>query len=167
MKVHIIGGSGAGKTYISSKLGEKYGLEVIDLDKIEWVNINNVTKKRPLKDKDKLLKKELEKNNYIIEGVYYKWCDPSFNNSDYIFYLKSPLWLQQFRIIRRSLRRKLGLEKSYVKETFKSVMELLRWNIKYNCKLKKDIFNMLEKYKTKLYNVSSYKEVIKILGGEQ
>ena len=136
MRIHIIGGSGAGKTYISKELSKSHKLSIVDLDKFEWVNINGISQKRDPKEKEKMLKESLKKDNIILEGVYYKWCNSSFKKCDYIFYLKTPLIIQQFRIIRRSIRRNLGLEKSYFKETFKSVMNLLKWNIKYNTKYK-------------------------------
>ena len=165
MRIHIIGGSGSGKTFISKKIGELYKLQVIDLDKIEWVNINGISKKRNIKEKKQLLKEELKNNNIILEGVYFDWCEQSFEESDYIFFINTPLFIQQFRIIRRSIRRKLGIEQGHFKETLKSVIDLLKWNIKYNVKLKKDLFNILAKYDSKVYNVNGYKKIIRILGG--
>jgi adenylate kinase family enzyme len=165
MRIHIIGGSGSGKTFISNQLCQEYNYNLIDLDKLEWVNTDNGTVKRDVKEKKKLLKKELKKDNIILEGVYYNWCIKSFEQCDYIFYLNVPLLKQEYRIIRRSIRRKLGIEKSFFKETIKSIYDLMKWNIKYNTKLKKDIFNILDKYKDKVYNVSNYDEIKKILEG--
>ena len=163
MRIHIIGGSGSGKTYISNKLKKDYHFSQLDLDKLEWVNKNGKTVKQELDIKKKKLKEELKKDNLIIEGVYYDWCTDSFKKCDYIFYLKVPLIKQEYRIIKRSIKRKLGIEKSFFKETFKSVTDLLKWNIKYNTKLKKEIMETLDKYHSKVYNVNSYKDIRKIL----
>ena len=166
MRIHIIGGSGSGKTYISNQLRQKYKFNLVDLDKLEWVNINGKTVKRNQKEKKKLLKKELKKDNIVLEGVYYEWCEESFQTADYIFFLNVPIIKQEYQIIRRSIRRKIGLEKSFFKETIKSVYDLIKWNIKYNKELKKDIFKILDKYKHKVYNVGSYKDIEKIIGGK-
>ena len=163
MRIHIVGGSGSGKTYISDKLKTDYNLDQIDLDEIEWVNNNGKMVKRELEVKRKLLKEKLKKDNIILEGVYYDWCIESFNKCDYIFYLKAPLITQEFRIIKRSIKRKLGIEESFFKETFKTVYDLLTWNIKYNKVFKKEIMEILDKYNGKVYNVNSYKEIKKVL----
>ena len=146
MRIHIIGGSGSGKTYISNKLRNDYHFSQIDLDKLEWVNIKGKTVKQELSVKKKKLKELLKKDNVTIEGVYYNWCQDSFKKCNYIFYLKVPLIKQEYRIIKRSIKRKLGIEKSFFKETFKSVFDLLQWNIKYNTKLKSEIIETLAKY---------------------
>ena len=41
-KLHILGGPGAGKTYVSKKLSKEYGYPVFDLDEFFW----DKTKKR-------------------------------------------------------------------------------------------------------------------------
>lgn len=165
MRVHIIGGSGAGKSYISNKLKEVYNLELVELDKIEWENKDGKSSKRKDKDKIKLLKKELLKDNVLLEGVYYKkWCEESFKKCDYIFFLETPLYKQQYRILRRSIRRKLGIEKGHVKETLKSIKDLFIWNIKYNTVYKKEIMSELEKYKDKVYKIKEYNDILNIIG---
>jgi len=49
------------------------------------------------------------------------------------------------------------------RETFKSVCELLKWNVKYNTVLRKEIMENLAKYYDKVYNVSNYNEIKNIL----
>ena len=38
MKIHIIGGSGSGKTYLAENLSKKYGIRHYDLDDLQWDN---------------------------------------------------------------------------------------------------------------------------------
>ena len=38
MKIHIIGGSGSGKTYLADKLSKEYGITHYDLDELQWDN---------------------------------------------------------------------------------------------------------------------------------
>ena len=165
MRIHIIGGSGSGKTFISNQIQKDYHYDLIDLDKLEWVNVDGKTVKRDLDEKKKMLVRELKKDNILLEGVYYNWCEASFKKCDYIFFLNIPTIKQEYRILKRSIRRKLGIEKSYFKETFKSVYDLMKWNIKYNTSLKKDIVKILDKYQDKVYNVNSYDDIKKIIEG--
>ena len=38
MKIHIIGCSGSGKTYLANALSKKYNISHFDLDDIQWDN---------------------------------------------------------------------------------------------------------------------------------
>ena len=163
MRIHIIGGSGSGKSYIAKKLKEKYNLEIIDLDIFEWKD--NYSVKNPPEVRERELKKALKKDNIIVEGVYYKWIQESLKKADYIFYLDTTYHKQKYRILKRSLYRKLGIYKSERKETLKSIRELLKWTKEYNTTLQPEIRKVLEPYKNKVYNVKGYDEIINIIGG--
>ena len=163
MRIHIIGGSGSGKTYIAKQLQEKYNLDIIDLDTIEWKN--NYSVKTPIEERKKELKKVVKKDNIIVEGVYYDWIQESLKKADYIFYLDIPYYKQKYRILRRSLYRKLGIYKNSRKETIKSIKSLLKWTKAYNTTLQPQIKKVLEPYKNKVYNVKGYDDIIEIIGG--
>ena len=163
MRIHIIGGSGSGKSYIAERLKNKYHLEIIDLDTIEWKDNYNI--KTPIETRKKELKKVVKKDNIIVEGVYYEWIQESLKKADYIFYLDIPYKTQRNRILKRSLYRKLGIYKTDRKETFKSIKDLLQWTKDYNSTLQPRIKKVLEPYKNKVYNVRGYDEIIKIIGG--
>lgn len=163
MRIHLIGGPGTGKSYISKKLSQKYNLHIIDLDNIEWKD--NYNDKNPINKRISKLKRELEQDNIIIEGVYFEWINSSLEKCDYIFYLNVNYYIQIIRIIKRSVFRKLGIYKTTKKESLKSIFSLLRWSKDYNTVLQPKIRKVLEPYVDKIYNVSSYDEIIKILGG--
>lgn len=38
MKIHIIGGSGSGKTYLANRLSQEYKVEHYDLEDLQWDN---------------------------------------------------------------------------------------------------------------------------------
>ena len=81
MKIHIIGCSGTGKTYLAKKLSNKYSIPHYDLDNIYWDNSSQKYGiKMEVEKRDKLLQNILEKDNWIIEGIYYKWLEQSFKN---------------------------------------------------------------------------------------
>lgn len=163
MRIHIIGGSGSGKSYVAKKISKKYHLEIIDLDEIEWKD--NYTNKTPLETRKKKLKKRVKKDQIVVEGVYYNWIDESLKVADYIFFLEVPYSVQKYRILKRSLFRKLGIYKTDKKESIKSIKALLKWNKEYNTVLQPEIKKVLEPYKNKVYNVKRYEEIIEIIGG--
>ena len=131
MKIHIIGGSGSGKSYLAEKLSKEYGIPHFDLDDIQWDNRSDTYGcRRDPEERKALLDGLLRKDDWIIEGVYYAWCRQCFADADKIYLLNVPRYKYRYRIIRRFIRRKLGIEKGK-KETFRSLSELLKWADQY------------------------------------
>ena len=131
MKIHIIGGPGSGKTFLAEKLSKELGISHFDLDDLQWDNKSaSYGVKRSPDERDRLLNNVLSHNDWIIEGVYYAWCQQCFADADRIYVLNVPRYKYRYRIIRRFVRRKLGLEKGK-KENLKSLRELLKWADKY------------------------------------
>ena len=131
MKIHIIGGPGSGKSFLAEKLSKELGISHFDLDDLQWDNKSaSYGVKRSPDERDRLLNDVLSHNEWIIEGVYYAWCQQCFADADRIYVLNVPRYKYRYRIIRRFVRRKLGLEKGK-KENLKSLRELLKWADKY------------------------------------
>ena len=163
MKIHIIGCSGMGKTYLAKKLSNKYNIPHYDLDNIYWDNSSEKYGiKTEIKKRDKLLQNILEKDAWSIEGIDYKWLEQSFKDADIIYILDLPKYIYKFRIIKRFIKRKLKLEISK-KETLKSLLDLLKWTDKFQNKDMKEIIKILEKYKEKVHFIKSKKEIKEIL----
>ena len=163
MKIHIIGCSGSGKTYLAKKLAGKYALSHFDLDDIQWDNsADGYGVKMPIEIRNTLLNKILQNDHWIIEGVYYAWVQQSFDEADVIYVLDVPKRLYLSRIIRRSIKRALGIEKGK-KETLKSVINLIKWTEDFQNKNMKEIKTILDKYGDKVVWLSSRKDVQRIL----
>ena len=91
MKIHIIGCSGSGKTYLANALSKKYNIPHFDLDDIQWDNSAKAYgTKRPPDERKALLQEILLKHDWIIEGVYYSWVQQSFDEADKIYVLDMP-----------------------------------------------------------------------------
>ena len=96
MKIHIIGCSGTGKTYFVKRLSNKYNIPHYDLDNIYWDNSSEKYEtKTEFEKRDKLLQNILEKDNWIIEGIYYKRLEQSFKNADIIYILDLPKYISE------------------------------------------------------------------------
>lgn len=159
MKIHIIGGSGSGKTYLARLLSQKYNIPRYDLDDLFWDNSSNqYGKKNPPEKRDALLKSVLQNNDWILEGVYYSWLIESFEKADSIIILDIPKRIYKPRIIRRFFKRKLGLEHGK-KETVKSLLDLLKWTDKFQKVNLPKIYTMLEKYNSKTIILRSARQV--------
>ena len=165
MKIHIIGCSGSGKTYLANALAKKYNIPHFDLDDIQWDNnAEGYGTKRPLEERNALLQEILNNNEWVIEGVYYAWVQQSFDEADKIYVLDMPRYLYKSRIIVRSIKRKLGIQQGK-RETLKSVYNLLKWTETFRNKNLKEIKTILDKYENKVIWLSSKKDVREIIKG--
>ncbi|MBR3835434.1 MAG: DNA topology modulation protein FlaR [Clostridia bacterium] len=163
MKIHIIGCSGSGKTYLAAALSKKYNIPHFDLDDIQWDNsAQEYGVKMPVEKRNALLQEILSDNDWIIEGVYYSWVQQSFEKSDKIYVLDMPKYLYISRIIIRSIKRKLGIQKGK-RETLKSVYNLLKWTETFQNKNLKQIKSMLDKYNDKVIWVTNKKDIQRII----
>ncbi len=163
MKVHIIGCSGSGKTYLAKLLSSKYNIPHFDLDDIQWdQNAEGYGIKMPVEKRNILLQQILLKQDWIIEGVYYAWVQQCFQDADMIYVLDMPKYLYKSRILKRSIKRLLGVEKGK-KETLNSIYHLLKWTDTFQKENLKEIKQILEKYKNKVVWITSKKELSKLI----
>ena len=116
----------------------------------------------PVEKRASLLQGILSNTDWVIEGVYYSWVQQCFEDADKIYVLDMPKYLYKSRIIKRSIKRFLGLEKGK-EETLKSVCSLLKWTDIFQNKNLKEIKIMLEKYGEKVVWLTSRKDVRKIM----
>ena len=100
-KIMVIGSSGAGKTYFSRKLSEKFGIPLIHLDKIYWQPGWN----EPTKEEWKAtLEDVLEQDSWIIDGNYGSTIEMRLAACDTVFFLDIRRTLCMWRVIRRTFR---------------------------------------------------------------
>ena len=162
MKIHIIGCSGSGKTYLAKALAEKHGIPHFDLDDIQWDNSEAYGTKRPQRERAELLDELLKNEDWIIEGVYYAWVGQCFEDANVIYVLDTPKRVYKYRIIKRFIKRKLGLEKGK-KETLKSVRAMLKWTDTFQNVNMKEIKKILEKYTAKTVWLTSKNDVKRVI----
>ena len=84
-RVMIIGCSGAGKTTLARKLGEKTGLPVVHLDQIWWSPGNWEHLNR--EEFDRLLMAEMAKDRWLLDGNYNRTLDLRLERADTVIYL--------------------------------------------------------------------------------
>jgi adenylate kinase family enzyme len=160
-KVHLIGGPGVGKTYLSTRIKQFYN-DFLNLDYIFWADSNqNFTIRRNQEERDNLLKNFIDKNtSYIIEGCYLDWIDYSMKHSDIIIIIRSNLKEQKKRIIKRFFYRKFHKTDFIGKETLKSLKNMIKWMFTYD-KILNDF--IVKNDNKNIFTVDRIEEAIKII----
>jgi adenylate kinase family enzyme len=165
-RIHIIGGAGSGKTFAAYRISEKLGIQAHDLDAIFWDNTDkSYNQKASPEVRDQKLKQILFNESWIIEGVYFKWLKESFQKADVIILLMPNYAICTLRIISRFIQRKIGIMPSKKKETIKGLIELIKWNQRYNKEDIPDIVALLKPYKDKMKVFSKADEAADYVNG--
>jgi len=129
MRLFIIGAAGSGKTTLAREIGNQLNIKPVNLDDIFWDNaLNAYGIKRNEIERDKLLDEEISKSSWIIEGAYISWPLKAMKYADKIIYINTPKNIINYRIWKRFINRKFGIEKRNKKETLKGIIALIKWN---------------------------------------
>lgn len=149
-KIHIIGSTGSGKTYLAKKCSERWNIPYFELDQVVWSGTVEMAGKNPPEVRERLLSDIIKQETWIVEGVYYKWLSESFQSADMIIFLTTHLYVRDMRIIARFIKQRTGIEKSNYKQTLKGLIEMIKWNHKFERIIKQQILDFLQPYSNKL-----------------
>jgi len=164
-KIHIIGAPGSGKTYVASKLATLTNIKAHELDKVFWCQAEVTYVRSSEEERTTKLNDILTKDDWIIEGVYYKWLASAFDAADIIIILNPSVFVRQWRITKRFFKRKF-IDGDFRKETFASFLMLFWWNQKFDSDNMQRILAFTAQNKAKICFCSTGDDVIKILGLE-
>ena len=109
-RIHLAGGPGSGKTTAAKILADTLGLAHLDLDSIFWEPYAPGAER--LKDadqRDAALARFSQGDSWVVEGAYAQpWLMPSLNSANLVIALEPSVWVRDFRIVTRWLKRRLG-----------------------------------------------------------
>lgn len=157
MKIHIIGPSGSGKSYLARKLSQQYSVPAWSLDDLFWDN-DGYSGKRAPEERDAMLEKILRREQWIIEGVQHSWVGRAFEDADVIVLLEPPALLCRIRIIRRFIHRKMTRH-ARKNENVKSLISLLKWTKKFYKVNLPEIKTELEPYSGKTVSLTRRRDI--------
>ena len=153
MKIAIMGYAGAGKTYLSNFLSEKYSAPVLHLDTVkydlDWKPVDDETALKTVSE-------FMAQDNWIIEGNYEKMLQKErLDTADQIILVLLPRLTCFYRALKRTKTRK--------SEGYKNDMNLffIRF-VLFGCRTKKrnhHYANIIEKYKDKTVVLKSQKQI--------
>jgi adenylate kinase family enzyme len=161
MKIHIIGGCGSGKTYISRLLSKRLGIVHYQTDNLVW-DRNNDTR-YPETIRDKKLSEIVKRDSWIIEGVHYKWVYGRLKEADYIFIIEPNIFIQNWRTIKRFIKTRLRLEEQNYTQDFKNLLVMFGWNQRFEQEEMGKIMEITSEFLEKRRIVKNNLDILKSL----
>lgn len=128
-KIAIVGGPGTGKTTLSDKLSEIYGIKATHIDGIHFLENWNM---RDKSERDKIILNLINKDKWIIDGTYKSTLKPRFEKADLIIWLDYSTFEQLRGVITRYIKNK-GKEKKEIPGCKEKIdKEFITYVLKYN-----------------------------------
>lgn len=133
-RIHITGGPGSGKTWISRRIGRALNVEPWHLDDVARIAGGN-TPERPLEERVQAVAGIVAMPSWVTEGIDLGWTDPLLRDADLIVWLDYVSWhLAARRIIVRfvsnalaEFRRQHGLRRFFrFRDYARHLRELVR-----------------------------------------
>lgn len=159
-KIHIIGSVGSGKTTLAKKLSAKLNIPYYELDNVVWNRAKSGDIRRTEEERKDYLDSIIHSETWIIEGVHNEdWVAGSFHKAELIIYLDTKYSLRTYRIIKRFILQKLGLEKSNYTPTINIFFKMFKWNRHFEEVGKPNFFNKVGIYSNKLLVVTNKRSI--------
>ncbi|HEX2944845.1 MAG TPA: AAA family ATPase [Clostridia bacterium] len=161
MKIYIVGAVSSGKSTLAKRLSATLGIPSYSLDEVvhipdkssPWGNI-----KRQAEERDQLFNSIIEQSKWIIEDVGRPCFEAGMKEADMIILLETPSMTRNFRIIKRWLKQRLGIEKCIYAPRLKMLVSMLRWSRDYD--LQRDgLKDRIRQYERKVTTLRNSKAI--------
>lgn len=163
-KIYIIGPEGCGKSTLASLLSKKLKIKHYDLDDVYY--IRRYDKKRTHENRLNKLIKLVEKDKWILEGIFGGWTEPAFKKADLVVMLNLDYPILVKNLLKRFL---IGRFKGYEKEktnfkdTWKVIKHVKLYRIRDHPKSYSGHMELIKKYNKRVVEIKNKKELDKFL----
>lgn len=139
IKIRIVGSVGSGKTTLARKLALQKGIAMHSLDDVVWTRTAVGDIRNSDEERDSKLKMILSEPSWIIEGAHLGWSLKTFDEADQMIFLHPSLPVRIYRISRRFLLQKRGVEFASYAPTWRMYSRMFKWTYQYETIYKKQV----------------------------
>ena len=136
-KVLIIGNSGSGKSWLSSRLSKQLNMKEVNLDSVYW-EPGGFNKKRSPETVESELTKLCSEYQWVSEGVFGALAEKLIPAADALIFLDIDLDTCEQSLLFRGSESSKQLDPQLAEENFK---ELLKWTSEYKSRTSKNSFD--------------------------
>jgi adenylate kinase family enzyme len=135
MKIYIVGCVSSGKSTLAKKLSETLKISYKSLDEVvhipdksnPWGN-----QKRKVEERDNLFYSVINQEDWIIEDTGRPCFEDGLKRADTIILLEISKKIRNYRIIKRWIKQRLGIEKCIYNPRFEMLKCMLNWTKDYD-----------------------------------
>lgn len=161
MKIYIVGPVSSGKSTLARKLSKTIGVNYHSLDEVvhipdksnPWGN-----RKRQVEERDKLFNSVIRQPEWIIEDVGRPCFEEGLKQADTIVLLEVSIKVRNYRIIKRWIKQRLGIEKCIYNPRYEMLKCMLQWSNNYDVG-KDTLKERISKYQEKVITLRNNKEI--------
>jgi adenylate kinase family enzyme len=157
-KIRIVGPVGSGKTTLAKRMAIQKGMAIHSLDEVVWTRNAGGDIRNSEEVRDAKLQAILDQSSWIIEGAHLGWSMKTFDEAEQIIFLNPVVPVRIYRITRRFILQRRGLEACSYTPTWKIFRMMFKWTYQYETIFKKQVRGILS---------ASQKEAIEIRDGSQ
>lgn len=135
MKIYIVGPVSSGKSTLAKKLSDKLGIPYHALDEVVHIPDKSNpwgTRRRGAEERDNLFCSIIHQPEWVIEDVGRPCFEKAFKAADRIILLEVPVKVRNYRIIKRWIKQKLGIEKCIYNPRYEMLQCMLQWSKNYD-----------------------------------
>lgn len=135
MKIYIVGCVSSGKSTLAKKLSETLKISYKSLDEVvhipdksnPWGN-----RKRKVEERDNLFYSVINQEDWIVEDTGRPCFEDGLKRADTIILLEISKKIRNYRMIKRWIKQRLGIEKCIYNPRFEMLKCMLKWTKDYD-----------------------------------
>jgi len=161
MKIYIVGSVSSGKSTLAKKLSAIFKIPYQPLD--ELVHISDKSnpwgnRKRPVEERDNLFYSIMQQQSWIIEDTGRPCFEVGLKKADTIILLEISPKLRNYRIVKRWIKQRLGIEKCIYNPRYQMLKCMLQWSKDYD-EGKDNLKDRISLYKEKVIILKNNKDI--------
>jgi len=149
LRLFVTGPTGSGKSTLADHIARRAIAPLYALDDIHWEPAEGGDRRRDPSARLAMLAQIAGQDDWVIEGVQFKWADQAMERADAILVLDLPRWRNRVRIARRFVDRRLSGEPG-PRGTLRALYQEYRWSNDYFDHERAMLFDKLEQWRDKL-----------------
>lgn len=161
MKIYIVGSVASGKSTFAKRLSEALKIQYKSLDEVMYIlDKTNPwgNRKRQVEERNIIFHSIIQQQDWIVEDVGRLCFEEGLVQSDIIILLEISTNIRNYRIIKRWIKQRLGIEKCIYKPCYHMLRSMLQWSKDYDAG-KDNLKDRISPYQEKVITLRSTRDI--------